>query len=271
MYSRFIKEVLNNKLTSLPTSSTIEMVNFDSRNILYGRQTKVKPKPPFEWFDTSDSFYVGETNKFECKIIEELHMEKSMLVFFKMIISEEIISLIVEYTNLRISKINTSEILNSVYRKQFEGLISKEITILEMYAFVGLLVIFGLTGKTDISVEEIWSERSMHYSNFASVAMSRERFQLISKNICFDNILTRESRKSNKFHKMGDIFKLFKENIKLIEPSFSLCVDETLYQFRGKCFCRQFIPSKPARYGLKYWCLVDTKSSKFKLKTYGFI
>jgi hypothetical protein len=44
-------------------------------------------------------------------------MEKSMLIFFKMIITEEIISLIVEYTNLRISIINTNEIINSVYRK----------------------------------------------------------------------------------------------------------------------------------------------------------
>jgi hypothetical protein len=41
------------------------MVDLDSRNILYGRQTKVKPKPPFKRFDTSDNFYVGERNKFE--------------------------------------------------------------------------------------------------------------------------------------------------------------------------------------------------------------
>jgi hypothetical protein len=115
-------------------------------------------------------------------------MEKSMLIYFKIIITEEIISLIVEYTNLRISKINTNEIINSVYRKQFERLIRKEITIYEMYAFVGFLVIFGLTGKTDISVEEIWSERSLHYSHFPSDTMARERFQLITKNISLDNI-----------------------------------------------------------------------------------
>ena len=27
----------------------------------------------------------------------------------------------------------------------------------------------------------------------------------------------------------------------------------------GKCAFRQYIPSKPARYGIKYWCLVDTE------------
>ena len=153
---------------------------------------------------------------------------------------------------MRICNIDTNKIANHEYRKQFERLIPKKITNLEMYSFVGLLIIFGLTGKTDISIDEIWSERSIHYSHFASVTMSRERFQLISINICFDNIVTRELRKSNKFYKMVEILNLFKQNIKLMEPSFCLCVHETLYQIRGKCFFRLFIPSKPARYGIKY-------------------
>jgi hypothetical protein len=231
-------------LTSLPTSTT-EILNFDTRNIVYCRETKKKSSksiPPFQWFDSPDSFYCGETNKYDSKIIEELKEEKSMHIFYKNIITDEMITLIVEYTNLRISRIDTRKILNQVYRKQFERLISKKIKIVEMYVFVGLLIIFGLTGKTDISIEEIWSERSIHYYQLACVTKSRERLQLISRNTCFDNILTRDSRKSNKFHKIADIFKLFKENIKMIEPSFRLCVDETLYQFRGKCFCRQFIP-----------------------------
>jgi hypothetical protein len=29
---------------------------------------------------------------------------------------------------------------------------------------------------------------------------------------------------------------------------------------KGKCRFRQYIPSKPARYGIKYWCLVDTET-----------
>jgi hypothetical protein len=120
------------------------------------------------------------------------------------------------------------------------------------------MILFGLTGKSDISIEEIWSEKSANYAEFAAVTFSRERFQLITRNICFDDLSTRNIRKTSKFHKMEQIFTLFKNNLKLITPSFCLCVDETLYSFRGHCFCRQFIPTKPARYGLKYWCLVDT-------------
>jgi hypothetical protein len=122
--------------------------------------------------------------------------------------------------------------------------------------------LFGLTGKRDVSIEEIWSEKSAHYLQFAVVTMSRDRFKFIRHNICFDNISTRSNRSSSKFFKMQEVFMLFKKNIKLIIPSSCLCVDETLYPFRGRCFCRQFIPPKPARYGLKYWCLVDTSAGK---------
>jgi hypothetical protein len=31
-----------------------------------------------------------------------------------------------------------------------------------------------------------------------------------------------------------------------------------MFNESGKCSFRQYIPSKPARYGLKYWCSVDT-------------
>jgi hypothetical protein len=77
---------------------------------------------------------------------------------------------------------------------------------------------------------------------------------------------------------MGNVFNLFKDKLLWLHPSYNLCVDETLYSFRGtvcitnflnyfnfiskgKCSFRQYIPSKPARYGLKYWCIVDTDSS----------
>ena len=37
-------------------------------------------------------------------------------------------------------------------------------------------------------------------------------------------------------------------------------VDEELYPFRGRCSYIQYMPSKPARYGLKFWVLADAQS-----------
>jgi hypothetical protein len=252
---------LNNQMTR---SSTVDMIDksvFEEvASVIYGRTTKTKPKPPFEWSSIQNQAIPPVSSQKDAKIIEELKDERSIIVFFKMLLTEEIINLIIKYTNIRISLIENSKISNAKYRAKCEKMKNQEVSVDEMYSFIGLYIMFGLTGKSDVSIEEIWCEKSAQFAPFASVTMSRDRFQYISKNICFDDIRTRENRKTHKFHKMLEIFNLFKENLKLIHPSDCLCIDETLYSFRGHCFCRQFIPSKPARYGIKYWCIVDTRT-----------
>ena len=64
-----------------------------------------------------------------------------------------------------------------------------------MFAFVGLLILFGLTNKNDIPIHLLWSENSMlHFSVFASITMSRDRFQLICRHICFDDFDQKQSK-----------------------------------------------------------------------------
>ena len=41
------------------------------------------------------------------------------------------------------------------------------------------MILFGLTGKSNVSIEEIWSDKSAHYAPFAVITMSRDRFNLI--------------------------------------------------------------------------------------------
>jgi len=56
---------------------------------------------------------------------------------------------------------------------------------------------------------------------------------------------------------MEEIFSHFKENLqKGLIPSSNTCIDEELYKFRGRCPFKQYIPSKPAKYGIKYWMWV---------------
>ena len=65
-----------------------------------------------------------------------------------------------------------------------------------------------------------------------------------------------------KLHKFSEILNEFKINIhNAYEPSKDLCIDETLYSFRGRCQMKQYMPSKPAKYGLKYNSIVDAKNA----------
>ena len=44
-------------------------------------------------------------------------------------------------------------------------------------------------------------------------------------------------------------------------PGSMLTVVEELVTFRGRCPFKQYIPSKPGRYGIKFWIWSDSKSS----------
>ncbi len=92
---------------ALCPSKTIEMLDLASFDIepeiIYGRKTKTNRNPPFEWFDRPNSCLPSGINEFSAQIIEEFKNEKSIIFFFKKILNEEIISLITQFTNLRIS------------------------------------------------------------------------------------------------------------------------------------------------------------------------
>ena len=89
--------------------------------------------------------------------------------------------------------------------------------------------------------------------------MSRNRFCEVLWNLSFYD---QQVEQDNIFYKMRFPFEHFRSKIMAaFEPDNNLCVDEILYAFRGNCRWRQYLPSKPAKYGQKYWCLTDVNSS----------
>ena len=128
-----------------------------------------------------------------------------------------------------------------------------------MLGFIGLLLLLGVTKKNDVEISEIYNPASPHHLDWATSCMSRDRFKLICSIITFDDVDTRLERVQNnpKFHKMEEVFTRFKSNIqKFFQPGDKLTIDEQLYAYRGRCAFKQYIPSKPNKYGLKIWALV---------------
>lgn len=93
-------------------------------------------------------------------------------------------------------------------------------------------------------------------------AMSQGRFEFILNCLRFDNPETRETRrKTDKFAPIREVFGHFIKNCEtLYTPNEHLTVDEQLLGFRGKCPFRMYIPSKPAKYGIKLVLINDSKS-----------
>lgn len=129
----------------------------------------------------------------------------------------------------------------------------------EIYAFIGLLLHAGVTRSNRENIRDLWAT-SGH--PIFRATMSRNRFCMLLRWIRFDNSATREDRlRLDKAAAISELFMLLNANlVKCYNPSENLTVDEQLYAFRGRTRFTQFIPSKPAKYGIKVWWCNDSFS-----------
>ncbi|XP_036322141.1 piggyBac transposable element-derived protein 4-like [Rhagoletis pomonella] len=93
--------------------------------------------------------------------------------------------------------------------------------------------------------------------------MSKETFQKITRIIRFDDPTSRRNNCDN-FDKFTPIRNLWDKWVELLpmyyNPSECVTIDEQLLGFHGRCSFRQYMPSKPERYGIKFWMLACSKS-----------
>lgn len=87
-------------------------------------------------------------------------------------------------------------------------------------------------------------------------AMSRDRFKMLLRFIRFDNVNTRIMRiKTDKVAPIRDIWTTLNQNVhKNYKPTENITVDEQLFPYRGHTTFTQYIPSKPAKYGINILC-----------------
>lgn len=85
---------------------------------------------------------------------------------------------------------------------------------------------------------------------------------LINRCIRFDDRETRlQTEGRDKMAPIRNIFEKWVHRCKLLYiPGKNVTVDEQLLPFRGRCPFTQYIPSKPAKYGIKIWILCDSET-----------
>lgn len=90
--------------------------------------------------------------------------------------------------------------------------------------------------------------------------MGLKRFQSILRFIRFDDKNTRiERRKKDKLAPIRDLFNVVDLNLsRTYSPGETLTIDEQLVPYRGRCPFKQYIPSKPDKYGMKMFWLCDS-------------
>ncbi|XP_038045139.1 piggyBac transposable element-derived protein 4-like [Patiria miniata] len=135
---------------------------------------------------------------------------------------------------------------------------SRAIAMMELSSAIGLLLFFGLSKVSRASIRSQW-RKGPFAKPLAMATMTGTRFQDILTLLRFDDKRTREGRKKNdKFAPIRGIFDDFAESCRRhYSAGEFITVDEQLVAFRGRCPFRQYMPKKPAKYGIKFWLCVD--------------
>lgn len=171
---------------------------------------------------------------------------------FEIFINDEIVNIITENTNIYINTISGN------FQRERACRLTDTV---EMKAFFGLLILAGACRSGHQNVEELFSNKDGFGLEIFYGTMSLERFNFLLRTIRFDDIGTRTERRAlDKFAAFREVFQIFVANCeKNYSLSCSTTIDEQLVPFRGKCPFRQYIKSKPAKYGIKILTLADAK------------
>ena len=88
------------------------------------------------------------------------------------------------------------------------------------------------------------------------------RFRDIRRFIRFDNKETRATRvRDDKLAAISELFSMFLHNAQgSMVPGPFLTIDERLAPYRGRCSFIQYMPMKPAKYGIKLWMCCDAET-----------
>ncbi|CAJ0955096.1 unnamed protein product [Ranitomeya imitator] len=187
---------------------------------------------------------------------------KTAVECWNSIFTDDILDSIVTYTNQYIDIIKDKYICNRTIKPTDE---------IELRAFFGLLYLAGAYRANRQSLEELWGKDGDGVEKF-SLVMSINRFKILIRCLRFDDRTTRTERKTHdRLAPIRDIFQRFVVNCKQsYYPGENLTIDEMLPGFRGRCAFRQYIPSKPNKYGIKIYALVDaSKTYTYNLEVYA--
>ncbi|XP_068205343.1 piggyBac transposable element-derived protein 4-like [Palaemon carinicauda] len=132
--------------------------------------------------------------------------------------------------------------LRNKYKRQNDPTF-KDVTLMELRAFLGILIMTGARKDNHLTAEEMFS-KSLGCPFYRSI-MSERRFAFIQRALRFDSIATREERVTHdKFAPIRNLWDQVIANcIANYEPSGHLTVDEQLLGFRGRCRFRMYIPN----------------------------
>ncbi|KAF4530424.1 hypothetical protein B566_EDAN018556 [Ephemera danica] len=175
-----------------------------------------------------------------------------------MLFLQPILGLIVQYTNLKAQRVYEEKGYSDAWNNVDE---------IEICAFIGLVMIAGALRQPKHTYTMLWNAR--YGPLIFRATLSLRRFKQILRFMRFDDTETRD--KDDKLSPIREVWEIVNNLLgQYYIPSENLTVDEQLVAFRGRVGFRQYMRSKPAKYGMKIWHVCDAKNS-YPLKALPYL
>lgn len=170
-------------------------------------------------------------------------------------------SLFIDASMLQQITVSTNTYIEHIKQNYARDRDAKLTDEVEMKAYIGVLYIAGVMKSGRLNVLDLWNTNGFGVEA-VYLTMSYNRFRFLCRCLRFDNMHDRMLRREHdKLAPIRQLFDTFVQNCqKNFTPSAFLTIDEQLVAFRGRCPFRQYIPSKPSKYGIKIFSVVDVKN-----------
>lgn len=185
-------------------------------------------------------------------VIGEAKNATTKLECFNLFFTPDMTEEIVNQTNKKIAQ------LRPMYNRERDA---KDTDLLEMNGFFGLLFLSGMLKSSHVNLEDLY-KKDFTGVEFFRTTMAERRFRFLLRAIRFDDSTTRNERRQ--LDKLAPIRHIFDSMNSNCRKHYSIgehtTIDEMLEPFRGRCPFRQYIKSKPSKYGIKIFALADAKT-----------
>lgn len=180
--------------------------------------------------------------------------QASALEYFELFFDHHVWNLLLTMTNL------------NAQRKRAAGTDGgawKDVTLEELKAFFGLNIAMGIVKLPEAKM--YWQQKWLTNVPAFGQVMPRNRFFQILRylHVSDDAAIVPVGQPGyDKLHKIKPLLELLFPNFeKAYNLHKNISIDECMIPWRGRLSFRQFIPSKPIRFGIKVWVLADSEST----------
>lgn len=257
----FSFQLLAAQVPTSPSTSLLESNNY----VIVPNESVLNGKNGYEWKTRSPS--TGKTpsrNVVHIRpgVIAPLRNIIDPLHAFQTFFTDSILNKVLVHTNEQI------EIAQQPYKIQSETVSKTDLD--ELKALLGLYILAAALKDNHLSSEVMFD--STFCGTRYRATMSQKRFDFLSSCLRFDDKQSRiERREISRFAPISEIWEEFIDVCRQsYKPSSYVTIDEQLVGFRGRCPFRMYLPSKPAKYGIKFILLCDA-STKYLIDAIPYV